>query len=206
MSDNSSTLRYYDDNAEEIARGYEEVDMGKVVDRVASHLPVGGRILEIGPGSGRDAAHLLSRGFDVYAVDGSGPLLAAAARLHPELNGRLSHCILPEPLPFDDATFDGVISLATLMHLRHRDLPRALAETRRVMRQGGVAVLSVSTQRSGLNDQGTDAEGRHFTILTGEDWVALMRDARFSVRSRRDNADTAGRAGIAWTTLVGIAE
>ncbi len=206
MPNTSSTLSYYDDNAEEIARGYEEVDMRGVVDRVASYLPPGGRILELGPGSGRDAACLLDRGFDMYAVDGSEPLLAAAARLHPELDGRLRHCVLPGRLPFEDETFDGSISLATLMHLYRPDLPGVFAEIRRVLRPGGVAVISVSTQRSGLNDHGDDARGRHFTVLSGDEWARLITEAGFTIRTRWDNADVAERAGIAWTTLVGVAK
>jgi hypothetical protein len=81
-----------------------------------------------------------------------------------------------------------------------------LTEIRRILRRGGAAVMSVSTQRGGLNDHGDDAKGRHFTVLSGDEWARLMTDAGFTIRTRWDNADVAERAGIAWTTLVGVAE
>ncbi len=51
-----------------------------------------------------------------------------------------------ECLPFIDACFDGVLGLDIFEHIRHDD--RAFAEVRRVLRPGGILVLSVPAYRS----------------------------------------------------------
>ncbi|MBM3645883.1 MAG: class I SAM-dependent methyltransferase [Alphaproteobacteria bacterium] len=40
-------------------------------------------VLDVGAGTGRDAAWLASRGLEVVAVEPSGPMLAEGQRLHP---------------------------------------------------------------------------------------------------------------------------
>jgi SAM-dependent methyltransferase len=130
-------------------------------------------------------------------------MISAAVSHHPELADRVHHHTLPEPLPFDSGTFSAVISMATLMHLERDAIPTVLAEFHRVLVPGGTAGISVSTERSGLNDQGRDAKGRHFTVLPAGQWADLMREAGFTIQAQWGNRDKTGRAGVAWTTLVG---
>jgi SAM-dependent methyltransferase len=40
-------------------------------------------------------------------------------------------------LPFEDAEFDGALSVAAMDHLSRNDIPRALAETARILKPGG---------------------------------------------------------------------
>src|SRR5688500_20169884 len=74
---------------------------------VLPHLPEGGRILEIGAGTGRQALALSERGFEVSAID-----IPASAytehRLFPvqDYDGKT--------IPFADGTFDVVYSSNTL--------------------------------------------------------------------------------------------
>jgi len=59
----------------------------------------GERVLEIGAGSGRDAARLLALGVEVDAVEPSAALRERALADHPELEGRLFHGFLPVDYP-----------------------------------------------------------------------------------------------------------
>jgi ubiquinone/menaquinone biosynthesis C-methylase UbiE len=95
-----------------------------------------GDILEIGAGTGAnfeyypDAARVTALEPDPFMLKKAETKLAALGRTNINLQ------LLPaERLPFDDASFDAVIS--TLVLCTVDDVPRALAEMRRVLRPGG---------------------------------------------------------------------
>jgi ubiquinone/menaquinone biosynthesis C-methylase UbiE len=90
---------------------------------------VGGRVLDVGCGTGRAAAALAERGSRVWGVEPE-PEMAALAR------ERLSTVkVAPaERLPFKDGWFDRVL-MWLVVHLVDR--PRAFAEAERVLAPGG---------------------------------------------------------------------
>ena len=63
-----STLKYYSDNSAQVAERYESV-VSDLSDHFAAAFSKGGRILDIGCGSGRDLAVLHKLGFECYGVD-----------------------------------------------------------------------------------------------------------------------------------------
>ena len=84
-------------------------------------------------------------------------------------------------LPFDDASFDAVFSVATFEHIL--ELPRALAEMHRVLRPGGFVFSKYGPIWSGcrghhLRVQVGDREFRHFRAETNPlpDFVHLLLD------------------------------
>jgi SAM-dependent methyltransferase len=95
--------------------------------------PPGGRTLEIGPGLGGHARHEDLSVQEYHAVE-LRPELADALRAElPDVHVVAADC--QERLPYDDAYFDRVLAIHVLEHLP--DLPRALAEVRRVLKPGG---------------------------------------------------------------------
>ncbi|HYC37243.1 MAG TPA: class I SAM-dependent methyltransferase [Usitatibacter sp.] len=57
-----------------------------------------------------------------------------------------------EAIPFDDATFDGVLMMKSLHHVPMPSLDRALAEIRRVLKPGGWAYISEPVYAGPQND------------------------------------------------------
>ena len=202
MPADQRTLKHYDSSASDEAARYETADMGRLHRLLGVTLDRGARILELGCGSGRDAAHLLALGHEVTATDGSPTMLAEAARLHPALNGRLKHLVFPGPLPFADASFDAVLAVATLMHLDELAVEEVLRETVRVLRGSGSLVFSVPGRRPDVGPEGRDAKGRLFTLLPEVRWVDLCRIAGLTVESRCTSLDRFGRDGVEWWTFV----
>lgn len=99
------------------------------------------KVLEIGCGRGSFARHLQQQGADLVAADFSEHAIEIAKR---RLAG-LSHCKLLvadiQDIPFDSETFDVVVSLATLEHVRDPDA--GLAELVRVARLGGRLIIMI---------------------------------------------------------------
>jgi SAM-dependent methyltransferase len=72
----SDAVNWYDDRAGELAQRYEAVPAEKIHAWVVPSLPTSpALILDVGADSGRDAAWLISRGFEVVAVEPSAGML-----------------------------------------------------------------------------------------------------------------------------------
>jgi|SRR5579884_1664672 len=100
----------------------------------------GAAVLDLGCGTGRHASWLAAAGATVTAVDFSEGMLAQA-RSKPEAGKiRFVYHDLADPLPFLTGSFDVVVSGLVLEHVR--DLHHFYAETFRVTRPGGRAVIS----------------------------------------------------------------
>lgn len=100
----------------------------------------GQRVLDMGCGTGRHALWLANEGAEVTAVDFSqGMLDQARAKQGAEAVTWLVHD-LHEPLPFNDNTFDRVVSGLVLEHIR--DLSFFFSQAGRVLNTGGSLVVS----------------------------------------------------------------
>ncbi|MGH2698519.1 MAG: class I SAM-dependent methyltransferase [Actinomycetota bacterium] len=107
---------------------------------ILRHIPGDGRILEAGCGLGRFVAFLGKRGYeDIVGIELSEDAVQSVNAIAPLLDVRRGDV---SALPFDDGSFDGLISLGVVEHFREG--PRAaLHEMFRVMRPGARAVITV---------------------------------------------------------------
>jgi malonyl-CoA O-methyltransferase len=97
-------------------------------------------VLDLGCGTGRHALWLAGAGASVTAVDFSEGMLGEARRKPGAPAVRFQVHDLHQPLPFEAAAFDVVVSGLVLEHLR--DLGFVFGEARRVLKPGGRAVVS----------------------------------------------------------------
>lgn len=99
-----------------------------------------GRVLEIGVGTGLSFAHYPPE-VELVGVEPSGPMLERA-RARAAEDGREITLVqaAAEELPFEDGSFDTVVTIAVLCTVR--DPQRALAEVRRVLRPDGRFVFA----------------------------------------------------------------
>lgn len=198
----STTLGYYDQHARSAASQYEQVDFSPVLDTVRTVMSLPAQVLELGCGSGRDAAALLASGYDVIALDGSRAMISEAIRLHPELQDRLHHHVLPERFRFGAGQFDAVLAFAVIMHLAREQIGTCIREINRVTKPGGLFVVSVNTCRNELNEEGVDRAGRYFTVMPAAQWAELLSSAGFDSERTEVSSDIGGRPGIEWVTFV----
>jgi 2-polyprenyl-3-methyl-5-hydroxy-6-metoxy-1,4-benzoquinol methylase len=76
---NASTIAYYTTHWAERVQRYESAIVPDLHALLTSSFLPGSRLLELGCGSGRDAAFMLASGFDVTASDAVGQMIDAAA-------------------------------------------------------------------------------------------------------------------------------
>ena len=95
-----------------------------------------GRVLEIGAGTGLNLNHYPDAVDELVLTEPSGPM-AARLRVRMSKLRRAAHVVAApaEALPFEDGSFDTVVSTLVLCTVLSPD--RALGEVRRVLRPGG---------------------------------------------------------------------
>jgi ubiquinone/menaquinone biosynthesis C-methylase UbiE len=138
---------------------------------VASHVRAGGDLLDVGCATGELTAAIagMARPSSVTAVDFVSELLEVARRRHPCI--AFEHAVLPE-LRHPSGSFDAITCAEVLYYLAPADRAAFLAECLRVLRPGGVMVVTANSSGGSYLDRG--AAGRVFG------------DAGFEVTATRD--------------------
>jgi 2-polyprenyl-3-methyl-5-hydroxy-6-metoxy-1,4-benzoquinol methylase len=95
-----------------------------------------GKVLELGGGTGAFSQRLRDRGYEVAFADLSESNLQRASAAGFEVHG----LDLNFPLPFEDATFEGVTMLEIIEHIVAAE--QLLSEVARVLKPGGFVILS----------------------------------------------------------------
>jgi ubiquinone/menaquinone biosynthesis C-methylase UbiE len=198
MADNT-TLNYYNLNAKEVTQKYEDINVNKLHQKLLELLPSKGKILELGCGSGRDAAFLLTHGYDIHITDGSQRMLDHALQLHSELKGRESFLQLPGRFPFKDNSFSGVYAIAVLMHFEIAEIKDILTEISRVLTQPGYFFFSIPLKRDDLQKDCVDRYGRKYLQMSKKAWIKMCENFGFSFSTSFTNDDADRK--IQWCSL-----
>jgi SAM-dependent methyltransferase len=102
-----------------------------------ARVGAGGRVLDVGTGTGEAAASAAQRGADATGVDIARAMVEIAARRHP--GSRFVRASVTE-LPFADGSFDAVVGNIMIQHVGEPQ--RAARELARVLAPGGRVGLS----------------------------------------------------------------
>jgi SAM-dependent methyltransferase len=159
-----TTINYYEKNAEEFFKNSVNASMDEVADKFLKLVSPGGKILDAGCGSGRDALYFLNRGYEVEAFDLSPSLAEKASKL----TG-----IKVEVMGFMDlnveATYDGIWACASLLHLEEIEVEPAFIKLVTALKPNGILYASFKYgETSGLRN------GRFFTDMTEEKLTATL--------------------------------
>lgn len=111
---------------------------------LAADLRPGQRLIDVGCGRGELSAHLHEKGFDVTGVDYSRESIEFAKRAYPP--GRFQ-VVNASTLGFPAESFDRVFFLGIIEHLYDEEIRRALGEMLRILKPGGLLVITTCTNR-----------------------------------------------------------
>lgn len=196
-----ATLDYYATNAKEIAKRYE-ASPSSLAKHFASSFAAGGRILDIGCGSGRDLAELKRQGFLPFGVDGTESLVDLAQTLHPELRGQIKYGLLPNlSVPFG-GEFDGVLCCAVLMHIDAADIFNSALAIKRCLKVNGRLLISIPSRRSDAGENERDVHGRLLKNYKSGYLQLIFERLGLCLINQWPNKDVMNREGIEWTSLL----
>jgi len=161
-----------------IARWYDKTtrrdmpEFERLASRIAAVVPPAGRVLEVAPGPGFLSIELARRGLQVSALDISKTFVEIA-RSNATAAGVKARFERGDAaaLPLADASVDFVVCRAAFKNFSQP--VKALAEMRRVLRQGGTALLidmrrdaSIEGVRNYVDGLGVGLLNRWFMMLT----------------------------------------
>ncbi len=160
------------------------------------------RVLDVGAGSGRDCAILLSLKIDAHGIEPVGELHREAVIRHPELINRVVHTTLEDYAPAHRGRYDGVLLSAVLMHVPDSQLFNFVLAIRELLKPGGKLVVSVPLERSDVDPTTQrDAAGRLFVLRSEPEVTLFFERLGFAVESRFRSNDSLGRDAL-WATIV----
>ena len=175
------------------AFGFEEIHAGAL-----PFLPAApGLVLDVGAGSGRDAAWFAARGFEVVAVEPAAALRETARSLHPTPAIRWLDDRLPALAQLHrlGLSFDLVWVSAVWMHMPPEERPRAMRKLATLLRPGGRMVLTLR--------HGPAPEDRPMWPVDAAEVERLGLDHGLALRVATERVeDRQGRRDVRWQTVI----
>lgn len=176
---------FYEENAESYVKGTFGIDIEGTRREFLSYVPEGGRILDLGFGSGRDMLAFRNAGYQVVGIDPCLSFVHMARSMGLEAL----------PLKAGDMTFenefDGIWASASLLH--SEDLTEALGKCHKALKERGVLYCSFKKGSfRGMRD------GRFYVDMEPVSLKNALKKAGFSPLSLWTSEDSS-RPGLLWT-------
>lgn len=189
----NSTIIHYNKYSNVISKQYCSIDLLRLQSNLLDFFKGCNSLLEIGSGCGRDMDFLISHGFDVIGIEGSIGMIQESITVFHELKERIFLAELPDQMPEFEYKFDGLYSIATIMHFEIDKLNTLLRKIKLVTKPSAPVFFSVSGKRNKLALQ----DDRFFIELTKEEWKNIFISNNFEVLKIEINDDSIGRP-IKW--------
>ncbi len=165
----STTIDYYNINAEKFVEGTVAVDFKETQDRFLEKLKENALILDFGCGSGRDTKYFLDHGYQVEATDGSEELCRKATAF---TKIQVKHLLFQDLNELDK--YDAIWACSSILHLSKSDLKMVIKKMNRALKSDGIIYTSFK-----YGEYEGERNGRYFvdfTIETFKGFISEMND------------------------------
>ncbi|WP_407155469.1 class I SAM-dependent methyltransferase [Bradyrhizobium sp. STM 3557] len=199
MAEDVGGTEGYAAEADDLFARYESLAAQDVHRAVLHLLPSApARVLDIGAGTGRDAAWFAAQGHQVVAVEPTDALRLRAMTLHPSPRIAWVDDSLPElaALRARHDPFDLIMMTAVLMHLDADERARAMPNVASLLAPKGLLIMRLR--------HGPVPPGRRMFDVAAEDVTALAAPLGLRCVFEHHGGSLGMQnhsAGVTWTTL-----
>ena len=186
----------YGANASALAAQYESITFAEVYRDLIHLFPAKpAAVVDIGAGSGRDAAALARLGHPVVAVEPTAELRHEGQRLHGALAIEWVDDHLPQLNALRQAQrrFDVILLTAVWMHLDLHERELAMQAIAELTADHGQVFMSLR--------HGPIPEGRRMFGVSAQETIRLAAGHGLSCNHRAEREDMLGRVDVRWSFL-----
>lgn len=189
----------YAEEAEDLFKRYESIPAAETHKAVLHLIPASPRrILDVGAGTGRDAAWFADLGHRVLAVEPTEAMRSPAMRLHPQPSIEWLDDSLPDlaAVRGRNETFDLIWLSAVWMHFDAAQRRQAMPNLAALLRDRGTLVMRVR--------HGPVPAGRRMFEIPDEETMELaaQQGLQTVLHQRAESVQAVNRdAGVSWTHL-----
>lgn len=197
QKDMSDPVSIYDAHADAFVARYESVSAEAVHSALLEYVRQDSNLiaLDVGAGSGRDAAWLASLGYEVVAAEPATRMRSEAQRRHTDPRIRWVDDRLPDLAIVHrfGVAFDLILLSAVWMHVPPFSRERAFRKLATLLKPGGVILMS-------LREGPSEPDRPMWPVSTGE-VEALARMHGLAVLRAVTSDDQLGRSQVRWTAM-----
>lgn len=198
MSSYLDIIAAYNGQADMLAERYEAVLSERMLAEVLPFIPHGSDkklALDIGAGTGRDAAWLTTLGYEVIAAEPAIGMRRIAAEKHGSHKIRWVSDALPslDHVHALGLAYDFVLLSAVWQHVMPADRLRAFRKLATLMKPGGVLVMTLR--------HGPAPSDMHMHPTSTSEIEGLARAHGLEVLRAATSSDQGGRAEITWDVM-----
>lgn len=162
----NTTLKWYQENADKFLKQSLTVDMTALYQAFLKYVAPGGKIMDLGCGSGVASLYFIQNGFDALPADGCKEMCETATKL----TGRQARNILFDELDYENE-FDGIWACSSLLHVPKKEMPKILTLIKYALKEGGILYASYK-----YGEKERKKNGRSFSDYTEETLKALVHE------------------------------
>lgn len=185
-------MSYYSEHSDEYIDNTINIDMREFYPMILKHISVGGSILDVGFGSGRDSIYFKKHGYTVYAIDPCEEFVEHLKKYD------LKHVFQKSVLEIDYVDkFDAVWASASLLHLNKDEMKEALIKLRNAVKTNGIIFVSFKYGTF----EGLDELGRYVKYINDETLLDILSGTNLYFKDKR-LVDDKTRKDLKWIDIV----
>ena len=191
-----NTVDFYSKNADYLVEQYEKITT-EVIHKDWFHLipDTKSLILDIGAGSGRDAAWLAKQGHEVIAVEPADRIREKAKKLHPLPAIQWVKDTMPSLKKVSELElkFDLILLSAVWMHINTNDRKRTFRKLTNLLKPGGKLIITLR--------HGPTSDERVIYPVSSEELRQFANRFALEVILDKESRDQLNRPEVSWTTV-----